>query len=506
MASEKEKLIAKSGLIGLVGQVITLLISIITTRLFIHCLGVEIRGVYGVLANCMSYLQLSELGVGSAITYHLYKPIKENSQNEICEWVHLYKVVLRIIAVVILVLGIIMSLFLPRIVKETTLSDEKICCYFSLILLSTLCTYFGAHKKCLMYADQKQYLLSAIEIVTNVIASAVQIIILMKFKSFVGFLLLQALKNLGNSILTIYMANSLYGFINQKCSFDKEKFRELVSNVKYIFMGEISTVIYLSTDNLIVSSVVGVAAVGYLTNYVQLKSVLKGFVVGVTAPIKPVLAEIAQNPKDKDRVNDSLKKYNFFRFMIANLSVVGFVGVSNAIINVWIGEQYILGMPIIILLAIDLYIDIVNSSLCDVISIYGLFRQDKNIALTGAITNALFSLMMVFRFGVEGVLIGTVIAQLYYWGARVYVTYKHIDIGGCRDYIIENVGYIVITTFEIVIILFWRENMMLEGGFGDVLLLALIVVVFSAVCLIAFYGRKEEFKYFLKKGKEMFRS
>ena len=54
--------------------------------IFIRTLAVEILGLNGLFSNILSVLSLAELGVGSAINYSMYKPLKENDEKFIFNW------------------------------------------------------------------------------------------------------------------------------------------------------------------------------------------------------------------------------------------------------------------------------------------------------------------------------------------------------------------------------------------------------------------------------------
>lgn len=64
-------------------RVSTLLLSFASRTVFIYVLGAEYLGLNGLFTNILSFLALSELGLGSAIAFLLYKPIAENDEEQI---------------------------------------------------------------------------------------------------------------------------------------------------------------------------------------------------------------------------------------------------------------------------------------------------------------------------------------------------------------------------------------------------------------------------------------
>ena len=65
---------------------VSLLISVITTiaafvnrTVFVNHLSTDYLGLNSLFSNILTYLSLTELGIGNAITFALYKPVKEGT-------------------------------------------------------------------------------------------------------------------------------------------------------------------------------------------------------------------------------------------------------------------------------------------------------------------------------------------------------------------------------------------------------------------------------------------
>ena len=72
-------------------RVSTLLLSFASRTVFIYVLGAEYLGLNGLFTNILSFLALSELGLGSAIAFLLYKPIAENDEERMKAVMQFYK-------------------------------------------------------------------------------------------------------------------------------------------------------------------------------------------------------------------------------------------------------------------------------------------------------------------------------------------------------------------------------------------------------------------------------
>ena len=72
-------------------KALTLILSFVSRTVFIYILGAQYLGLNGLFTNILSFLALSELGLGSAIAFLLYKPIAENNVERMKVVMRFYK-------------------------------------------------------------------------------------------------------------------------------------------------------------------------------------------------------------------------------------------------------------------------------------------------------------------------------------------------------------------------------------------------------------------------------
>ena len=85
---------------------------------FVKTLAKVYLGVNGLLSNVLGILALAELGIGTAIGYSLYEPLAKNNTKKVRSLMQFYKKAYRIIALVVLVLGLILLPVLPYLIKN----------------------------------------------------------------------------------------------------------------------------------------------------------------------------------------------------------------------------------------------------------------------------------------------------------------------------------------------------------------------------------------------------
>lgn len=96
---------------GLVSQAFSLLLSFASRTVFIKLLTAEYLGINGLFSNVLTMLSFAELGIGSAMTYAMYKPVSENDHKLVSQLLLLYRKAYTAIAVVVGIIGLVMSFF-----------------------------------------------------------------------------------------------------------------------------------------------------------------------------------------------------------------------------------------------------------------------------------------------------------------------------------------------------------------------------------------------------------
>ena len=126
-------------------KLIIMVVSIIVKRFLIQSCGNEVNGLNSLYLSIIGFLSVAELGVGSAITYCMYKPIVEGEINKVSALYHLFNRVYYIVGGIILVSGLGLTPFLGIFAKDYNSIDVNMYSTFILMLISVVITYtYGA--------------------------------------------------------------------------------------------------------------------------------------------------------------------------------------------------------------------------------------------------------------------------------------------------------------------------------------------------------------------------
>ena len=79
----------RNGRVAFVYILASIVIGFVSRKVFLEYLGTDILGLNSTAENLLGILNLSELGIGAAVAYMLYKPLQQNDYQTIDEIVTL---------------------------------------------------------------------------------------------------------------------------------------------------------------------------------------------------------------------------------------------------------------------------------------------------------------------------------------------------------------------------------------------------------------------------------
>lgn len=482
---------------GLGGSVVTMLAHFVLRYVFIQKLSEATLGVETMYTDILTVLSLAELGVGTAVNYSLYGPVARGEKEKIKSYMLLYKKAYRVIAIVIMVVGIILVPFLPWILKDPgNISVSEMRLYYLIFLFNTVSTYFVAYKYSLTNAEQKNYIQTNINTVTKLISYALQTIALLVLPNFLLYLLIQAGVELAQKIFVSWYLNQRYPILTERDvqPLSKAENDEVVKKVKALMLHRIGDMARLQTDSIIIGAFVGTVQAGMMSNY-------KMFISSVTNYVNVILNAVISSfgnliaTEGEDRQFLLFKVYRFFAIWVYGFSAVGFFLLLTPLIVLFAGENWVLPTSIITWYLIDYFFKGERVVLSNFKTAAGVFEQDKYLTLIQGIVNLVISLALVMKIGMAGVYIGTVISGLIANITKPIIIYRICFHRSSQSYFRDSVKYLAVIVIALLILIPVQSFLMPEVTIlGFVLMIAVITVVFNGIFVIVF-GRSDEFRY-----------
>jgi O-antigen/teichoic acid export membrane protein len=482
--------------INIFSQVIITILGFISRKVFLDNLGIDYLGVNGLLTNVLSMLGLAESGIGISIVYNLYKPLAENNKEKVIALVQLYKKAYTILAVIILILGVLLYPFLGALLKDGQ-SVSYISIIYFIFVFKNIVSYLNAHKWSLINADQKEYVLSRINLVFQIISTIIKILVLITTKNYILYLSIEAGIYLFQNIYNGRIVFKRYPYINtkQKYIIDADTRVNIIQNVKAMFFHNIGGYCVFGTDNILISSFINVATVGLYSNYTmiigQLSALMSPILGGIGASVGNLIAT-----ENSDKSYSIFKMVYFVNFCIYSFCTIFLYNLLNPFINWWLGKDLILDNLTFIIILVNFYLGGLRTSISMFKNKAGLFKQDKYAPLVEGVINLASSLILIKYFGLAGVFIGTTISTLsiVFWN-QPRIVYKYLFKLPVRSYFTRYTiygGLTLLTCYVTTSIC----NLTITGqGFLALVARGLVCLVITNTIYILLFRKTLEFKY-----------
>lgn len=203
---------------GMINRFVLMIFPFIVKTILIKQLGAEYLGLNNLFSSILQVLSLSELGVGTAMVYSMYKPMAENDKPTLCALLNLYHKFYTVIGFIILGLGIIILPFLDKLISGSYPKDINLYVLYLIYLINTVLSYFlFAYKKSLLEASQQNSIESKINTVASVLMYICQIFALILTKNYYVFAIFLPLSTLFiNLMRNILVSKMISGYHLQR--------------------------------------------------------------------------------------------------------------------------------------------------------------------------------------------------------------------------------------------------------------------------------------------------
>lgn len=410
---------------AMIGRVAALLMGFISRVVFTHTLEAEYVGVNGLFTDILNVLSLSELGIGTAITYALYKPIAENDTEKQKSYMKMYRTFYHIVAVLVFVIGLCITPFLDVIIRNKPDIPELTLIYL-MYLANSVISYLLIYKKTLIDAHQKSYIGVVIQTSSWIVQIVIQIIILFTTHNFVFYLSIMLVSTLVSNVLISHKANLMYPYLKDKNinPLSSDERSDIFKNVKAMILHKVGDVAVNNTDNILLASVVGLTAAGRYSNYYLIIESVRGVFVqifnGITASVGNL--GVVEN---RDRVKKIFEGMYFMGHWMYGVAAICLYEVLDTFVGLSFGEQYIFGVDITLVLCVNFYVSGMRQATLSFRDSLGLFYYDRYKSICAAVINLVSSVVLGRMFGALGIFLGTFISTMTtsFW-VEPYVLYK----------------------------------------------------------------------------------
>ncbi len=493
--------------IGMLSQLFTLLLSFVSRTVFIKFLTAEYLGISGLFSNVLTVLSFAELGIGDAMTYAMYKPVKEDNRKLVNQLMVVYKKAYTGIAVVVGAIGLGLSFFLSFIIAEPPDIPESLQLIFWLYVVNNMASYILTYKKSILIAYQENYIVSEVQQIASLIQQIAQMIVLCFTKQYILYLIIQILCTILNNIIISVVVKKRYPWINEKDGEElpQEVSKEIFKNVKALSISKIAGVVSNGSDNIIISKFVGLSSVGVASNYTMIINSLNGILWNGLSSLTSSFG----NFNVDSTIGQRRKLFNelfLCSYWLYGFMTIGIITLANSFVQLWVGSNYLVPQGVVLALVLITYISGVNFPVYTYQSTLGMFDKMKIPYVLFAVFNILLSILLGKNWGLFGVYIATSITRLCTSEVSSgYYVYRYGLKLSPLKYLKKYVIYFLILILNILVTNYAVSLVQIAGIIGFSIKVVTCTVVCNAIYFVCFF-RTTEFRNLLIRAKGLLSS
>ena len=467
----------------IVGKVLLLVISITIPKLYIDNYGSDLNGLLNSLNGVFVYLNLLEAGIGSASIQALYRPITQNDYHKINE-------ILSATRGYYLRNGFF---FLAGLVAVSfgypSFAHSRIE-FWTIVLLVILSGapyivkfFFQGKYTVLLTADNRLYILN---IVTNGVHIAANIIKAVLLIHHVNIILVQGV------FACLYLVQVLViaAYVRKKykyLSFFETPDRLALSKSKSALIHEFAYVIFNNTDVLLLTYFANLETVSVYSVYnmifAQITLLLQSITTGSNSGLGQLMAT------DHERYNRVFENFEYTFQCLACFVLISVGVMTPPFVKLYTikatDANYLL--PGLALLFTEIQIlSLIRWPGVGSIKAAGMFKETQYRALTEVGINIVVSIILIQKYHIYGVLLGTIAALLYRTFDVIVFTRKYILKTKIRSALIKTGVLLALAT--VILLAEARVNITCSSYFSFILkgciVFGLNILLFVAYSLL----------------------
>ena len=324
---------------------INLILQFFSRKIFLDYLGSEVLGLNTTAQNLLGFLNLAELGIGSAVAYNLYKPLFDNNRQAINDIVSIQGWLYRRIAYIVIAGSVILMCFFHWIFAKAQVPLWYTYASFIALLASSLLGYFVNYRQIVLSADQKEYKITFSVQGVKVIKVLLQMLAIWQLNNgYVYWMVLEVIMAIVTSIALDKVIRKEYPWLTPQIrqgSALQRQYPEIIRQTKQVFFHKISGFVLTQTSPLIIYVYASLTLVAIYGNYMLI-------VTGVTALMNALLNSINAGignlvaEGDKQRIKKVYWEITLLRMWIASIICFGMYMLGDSFISLWVGKEYIL--------------------------------------------------------------------------------------------------------------------------------------------------------------------
>ena len=479
-------------LTGSVSRIINIILPFFNRTVILYVMGTKYLGLSSLFTSILSFLSLSELGLGAAMVYSMYKPIARNDDETICALLNLYKRLYRIIGFVVLGLGMALMPFLRQLINDEIPPEINLHLLYFIYLFNSVLSYWRfAYKNALLQAHQRNDVNNVISAVIIPVSYAVMLGALWLTKNYYAYVIWQPVFTIITNLIRSRYVDRHFPHLKPRGEISSELRRSITKKVAALIGTKLNTVVLNAADNLVMSAFLGLTVIAVYGNYYMIMSSIIGFLGIIYSAMTAGLGNSLQTETVEKNYRD-FEKLSFMNSWLVGWCSVCLVCLYQPFMRIWVGEE--LMFPFYVVLELGLYFYIYQLRKIPVVykDAAGIWWEDRFRPYVCMVTNVVLNILLVQIIGISGIILSTVFSLCISIPWENYTIFKYVFHRSSRAYYGKLAAYCGSMILG-GLVCFWLCSLF-GDGIPALMARAVICVIVPNVIFAALNCRRAEFR------------
>ncbi|MGL4999191.1 MAG: lipopolysaccharide biosynthesis protein [Cetobacterium sp.] len=394
-------------LLSLVTVILSSLIQIIYTPMYMKYLGPGDYGINSLVQSIMGYISILNLGLGNTMLRYTVRYRAEGKIEEEKSLNGMFLTIFSILMLFSLAIGIYIYINIYNFFgsKFTFQELEKTKSIFIIMFLNVVLSFPLSIFSTNITSREKFIYQRGIKLITIILNPLLGVFLMLN-----GFGLLEL------TISTLIFTLISYGFdiiysiyLGMRIKFSKFNMsilKEIFTYSFFIFLNVLIDQIYWGTDRVIIGKYVGIAGIAVYSIGGIFNTLYMGFAAAISGVLFPRINRLIVEGKNKE-IDEMFLKIGRLQYIVLGLISSGFILFGKDFITLWVGKDYIEAYKIALWIMIPLTIPLIQSTGVAIIQAKNMHQFRSIIYLVIAFLNLALSILFVKKYGAIGCAVAT---------------------------------------------------------------------------------------------------
>lgn len=402
--------ILKNTLSNYVRQGVQIAVFLVLTPFVASRLGTEGFGLWALLQAVIGLFGLFDLGFGTSVVKYVADARGKQDDRRLANLVSTFFWVYMVLGAAVMGAAALFSLFLPELLNIPEAYEDASRMVFLLVAFRTAVGMPLGMFAGVMTGFQRQWWANMFKTASTLLYAAGAFWALTVQPS-VEFL---ALANLishtaAMGVGALVCIRVLPGVSIRLREARLSMVREVSSFSMYIFIIQVSTLIYTRVDSLIVQSFLSLSAVALYSVAARVAEEASGLCRQLTNALTPVIAELHGSGENQN-IREVFRLGTKLSTALAVPLLTGLAFLAEPLLSVWMGESFREAAPAAQILLAAMMVSVIHGNAANVLSMTGHQRYLSRVFFGGQLLNLGLTLLLIRSLGLPGAALATLIS------------------------------------------------------------------------------------------------